>query len=223
LTKAIILAAGRGLRMGPLTDYIPKPLLKVRDKPLISYHLEALARNNVEEVIINVCYHKKKLMDLLDTGQSYGLNIKFSEEEIMLGTAGGVKNALKLLGDAPFILVNADVYTNYPFDNLCSKLKSQAHIVLVKNPSHREHGDFSIDNGYLSQQAKETYTYSGIGIYDPSFFKDLAPGYFALGDLLRQKLSDRCVTVEHYTGIWWDVGTQERLTALQDYLLKFDA
>ncbi|MBB1268681.1 N-acetylmuramate alpha-1-phosphate uridylyltransferase MurU [Shewanella sp. SR44-3] len=228
--KAMILAAGRGERLRPLTDTVPKPLVCVAGKPLIIYHLEKLAAIGVSEVVINHAWLGQKLIDTLGSGQRWGLTIHYSEEVQALETAGGIKKALPLLGDGPFLVINGDVFIEslptLPELNAISPANHcLAHLWLVKNPSQHPNGDF----GFLPQDDEQTiltqgllrddsllkFTFSGIGLYHPQLFADIAEGAVPLGPLLREKMALGQVTGQLHDGFWCDVGTLERLVQLE--------
>lgn len=225
--KAMILAAGRGERMRPLTDTIPKPLLKVAGKCLIEYHIEALVKAGITELIINHAWLGEKIEAQLEDGQQYGVSIHYSREAQALETAGGIKKALPLLGDEPFIVVNGDVFTDYSFTHL-TRLKSEqpAHLVLVENPEHNTGGDFYCLNQQVfdqlpdeqSQIKVKRYTFSGIARYHPKFFHDMEQGKQALAPMLRAAMARQQVSGEIHYGHWLDIGTPERLQALNDKL-----
>ncbi len=220
--KAMILAAGRGERMRPLTDAIPKPLLKVAGKMLIEYHLENLARAGITELVINHAWLGTQLPVALGDGKRYGVNIVYSDEgNNALETAGGIKQALPLLGDDPFIVVNGDIWTDYDYRHLAARPTKRIHLVLVDNPTHHSEGDFALDKHGITQhidtnQANQdtTLTFSGIGIYSPEIFTKLKTGVQALAPLIRQAITEQQVSGEHYRGQWWDIGTPERLQEL---------
>lgn len=219
--KAMILAAGRGERMRPLTLSTPKPLLRAGDHCLIEYHLNALARAGVREVVINHGWLGQQIVDYLGDGQRYGVQIRYSVEDgSPLETAGGIIQALPLLGDAPFILVNADIWTDYDFGRLPSRLSGKAHLVLVDNPPHHLEGDFALESNILRNKG-ERLTYSGIGVYSPTMFADLAPGVRPLAPMLRAAIEQAEVSGEWYRGQWWDIGTPQRLQQLDNYLRTY--
>lgn len=210
--KAMILAAGRGERLRPLTDSKPKPLLEVHGKPLIVYHLEALARAGFSEIIINLSWLGDQVRDRLGGGEAFGLRIAYSEETVALETAGGILQALPLLGDR-FVVVNADVFTDYDFSRL-REVASSAHVVLVKNPDHHPGGDFSLDGETVVNRGSSMHTFSGISQYHRSFFAGLKPGKQALAPLLRAASDRGQVSGELFRGAWTDIGTVERLARL---------
>jgi MurNAc alpha-1-phosphate uridylyltransferase len=212
--KAMILAAGRGERLRPLTDTTPKPLLEVRGKPLIVHHLEALARAGFDEIIINLSWLGEQIRSRLGDGADFGVSIAYSEEVEALETAGGIQQALPLLGER-FIVVNGDVYCDYDFSRLQTR-DSLAHLVLVDNPDHNPAGDFSLEGATVRNDGSPRHTFSGIARYQREFFADLAPGKQALAPLLRAAAARAQVSGELFRGDWVDIGTAERLTRLND-------
>ncbi len=215
--KAMILAAGRGERMRPLTDETPKPLLKISGKRLIEYHLENLARAGIEEVVINHAWLGEQFPLVLGSGEQFGLHIHYSNEgEKALETAGGIIRALPFLGSEPFLLVNGDIWTDYELSGLTEpsfQLKYLMHLILVTNRSHHPRGDFDLDE-HTFLLDKPAYTYSGIGVYSPKIFTRLKVGVQPLAPVIRETIRQRQVTGELYTGAWEDVGTPERLADL---------
>lgn len=218
--KAMILAAGRGERLRPLTDSTPKPLLKVGEKCLIEYHLFKLAQTGINEVIINTAWLGDQIQQTLGNGEKYGLTIHYSDEgDQALETAGGIIKALPLLGDEPFLIINGDIFTDYDFKQLLEiKLNSEAHLVMVENPDHNNKGDFALENDWLKNTGEPLYTYSGIGIYTKQFFAGIPEGITALAPILKEKIAQQKVSGELYTDAWTDVGTVERLQQLNDQL-----
>ena len=210
--KAMILAAGRGERMRPLTDRVPKPLLPVADKPLIVHHLEALARAGFGEVVINLSWLGEQIRELLGDGGDFGLQIDYSEEPEALETAGGIRQALALLGEQ-FVVVNADIYTDYDFARLRG-IDTAAHLVLVPNPDHNDRGDFALAGSRVSNDGEPRYTFSGIACYRREFFAGLEAGKRALAPMLREAADAGSVSGELFTGNWTDIGTPERLQAI---------
>ncbi len=209
---AMILAAGRGERMRPLTDAVPKPLLEVAGKPLIVHQIEALGLAGIEAIVINTGRLGDQIQYHLGTGESFGVSILYSEEgDEPLETAGGIVKALPLLGTEPFIVTNADIYTDFDYLTLPEQLDSNAHLVLVDNPPHNPDGDFALENGQLQNEGPQKLTYSGIGLYSPQFFKDCALGKLPLAPLLRQSAQENRVSGQYFTGFWSDIGTPERL------------
>lgn len=215
-TKVMLLAAGRGERMRPLTDDTPKSLLKAGAHSLIEHLLLRLARCGFADVVINHAHRGEQIEQALGDGARYGVTITYSAEgDQGLETGGGIYNALPLLGDAPFIAVNADVFTDYPFERLPGHFHGPlAHLVLVDNPAHHPGGDFALHHGRVDSDAQPRLTFSGIGMYHPALFSQCRPGSFPLAPLLRRAAADHAVSGEHYRGEWLDVGTPERLAAL---------
>ncbi len=211
--KAMILAAGRGERMRPLTDTTPKPLIKVGKQRLIEYHLHNLAAAGFKEIVINVAWLGQQIIDTLGDGSDYGVQIQYSNEgEQALETGGGIFHALPLLGEAPFLVVNGDIWTDYPYEKLLHKnLQHKAHLVLVDNPAHNARGDFYLQGDQLQEQGSQALTYSGIGLYRADFFTPCQQGAFPLAPLIRQHIKNNAISGEHYTGSWHDIGTQERM------------
>jgi MurNAc alpha-1-phosphate uridylyltransferase len=217
--KAMILAAGRGERMRPLTDHTPKPLLKVAGKALIEHTLGQLVEVGFTEIVINHAHLGGQIEAALGDGKRYGARIRYSSEgEQALETAGGIANALPLLGSEPFLVVNGDIATDFPFGRLRDVPVELAHLVLVDNPSHHPNGDFGLDEGgKVVEDGQKRFTFSGIGIYHPVLFADLSPGVSKLGPLLRRAISQQRVSGQKYGGFWMDVGTPERLQTLDIY------
>lgn len=218
--KAMILAAGKGERMRPLTLHTPKPLVPVAGVPLIEYHLRALAAAGVKDVVINHAWLGAQIEEYLGNGAKWGLSINYSAEGEPLETGGGIFKALPLLGDEPFALVNGDVWTEYNFSRLPQKPEGLAHLVLVDNPGHHGRGDFCLRQGQVSdgQDDAQTLTYSGIAVIDPKLFEACEAGAFKLAPLLRQAMESGRVTGEHYNGHWVDVGTLERLAEVEQLI-----
>ena len=215
--KAMILAAGRGERMRPLTDTTPKPLLKINQHRLIEHHIFNLKTAGITELVINTAWLAEQIHQHLGDGFHYGVNIQYSDEGEALETGGGINKALPLLGDDYFLVVNGDVWCDYNFDALPSlQAEHLAHLVLVNNPEQHPGGDFSIDKGLLSNNDAEKKTYSGIGLFRPEFFSDQSEKRFPLAPLLREAADNQKITAELYTGDWYDIGTPERLQQLKD-------
>jgi len=217
--KAMILAAGRGERMRPLTDTIPKPLLSVGGRPLIEHHIEALARAGIEELVINLSWRGDQIRAFLGNGSKYGLSITYSEEgPEPLETGGGIHHALPLLGAEAFWLVNGDVYCEFNYRPLSLERDVLGHLVMVSNPGHHPDGDFCLDHGRLRGHGKKLMTYSGIALLHPRLFKDSVPGKFPLAPLLVNAMNQDAITGEQFDGTWIDVGTPERLRDLERLL-----
>lgn len=214
--RAMILAAGRGERMRPLTNNCPKALLEVNGKPLIQYHIENLARQGISEIIINHGIMGDQIEERLGTGKQFGADIIYSAEgNTPLETGGGIYQALPLLGDMPFIVVNADVWTDFAFGQLPDDPPGLAHLVLVDNPEHHPAGDFVLSGKHIKNTGPQKLTFSGIGVYRHELFKGCKAGVFPLVSILRKAIDDEQVTGEYFQGVWADVGTPERLKSLQ--------
>lgn len=224
--RAMLLAAGRGARMRPLTDTTPKPLLTVQGKTLIEWHLERLAAANIHEVVINHAWLGEQIEAYLGNGSRWGVNIQYSAETTALETAAGIKKALPLLGSAPFLVVSADIWTDwnpqvahYLAQNL-TRSAATAHLLLVPNPEHNPEGDFAFENGYVQPKAAHTnYTYSGLGVFQPAFFDQVsAHTPTPLREPLQQALAKQQVLGSIYRGHWMDIGTPERLKQIEQNL-----
>jgi MurNAc alpha-1-phosphate uridylyltransferase len=212
----MILAAGRGERMRPLTLETPKPLLEVRGRPLIEYHLRALRDAGVRDVVINLSWLGERIRAALGDGARWELSIRYTEEgPEPLESGGGIFNALPLLGAEPFIVVNGDVWTGFQFSSLTLANSSTAHLVLVPNPAHHSRGDFSLEDGRVKHAHEKTYTFSGIAMYRPEFFAGCSAGRFPLLPLLKRAIDANALSGELYEGLWSDVGTPQRLAELQ--------
>lgn len=231
--KALIFAAGFGERMRPLTDATPKPLLRVGGKPLIGWHLERLAAMGVREVVVNTSWLAAQFPATLGDGAGYGLHITFSHEgDVPLETGGGMWNALPLLGEAPFLAINGDIWTDFDLARLPREPRGDAHLVLVDNPGHHPRGDFVLrDDGGVGDAGDDPrLTFSGIGVYRPTLLHawrqvigdapgaDATPPRFRLAPLLRAAMARGAVTGEHHSGAWTDVGTPARLAELDRQL-----
>ncbi len=213
--KAMILAAGRGERMRPLTDSVPKPLLQVNGKHLIEYHLEALAGAGVSEVVINLCWLGEQIMDFVGDGARWGMRVQYSPEGPQaLETGGGIFRALELLGDKPFWLVNGDIYCEYGFPAIELEGDDLAHLLLVANPPHNADGDFVLSDGRLHAHGNSRLTYSGIAVLHPELFQGCSDLRFPLAPLLVSAIQAARVAGSEFTGIWTDVGTPQRLEEL---------
>ena len=216
--KAMILAAGRGERMRPLTDHTPKPLLQIAEKPMLEYIIESLVSSGFNDLVINLAHLGQQIKDHLGTGERFNTRIQYSSEgENSLETAGGILHALPLLGTEPFLVVNGDIVTNFPFASLMDKTIDLAYLVLVKNPEHHPQGDFSLKNAIIQNKADKKYTFSGIGIYHPDLFANISPGKTRLAPILRQAMENKRITGELYSGFWADIGTRERLEEIDFY------
>lgn len=217
--RAMILAAGRGNRMRPLTDHRPKPLLQAGGKSLIRYQIERLAAAGIRDLVINHAHLGEQIEAALGDGSHLGVRIRYSPEDPALETGGGIFKALPLLGPDPFLVVNGDVWTDCPLTGLALKGDDLAHLVLVDNPAHNPQGDFALIDGHVRAEGEPRYTFSGIGLYHPSLFDDCTPGAFPLAPLLRRAMRSGHVGGRHFAGRWQDIGTPERLAEL-DQLLR---
>ena len=226
--KALVFAAGKGERMRPLTEHTPKPLLCVRGKPLIEWHLEKLAAMGVHDVVVNTSWLAAAFEPALGDGRRWGLRLHYSHEgQEPLETGGGMLHALARLGDAPFLAVNGDIWCDHDFSKLPREPEGLAHLVLVDNPSHHPEGDFALDGqGLVHAAGDPQLTFSGIGVYRPALLAnwrgiigntpgtECQPPRFKLAPLLRAAMRAEAVTGEHHRGAWTDVGTPARLAEL---------
>ncbi len=219
--NCILLAAGLGERLRPLTDKIPKPLIEVAGKPLIEYHLENLKSAGFKKVVINLSHLGEMIKEHLGDGSQFNLEIEYSQEgQQPLETAGGIIKALPLLGKKPFLVMNADIWCNHSLSFANLSHDKLAHLVLVENPKHNIEGDFAYEFGRLYNTGKNYLTFSGIGIYNPKIFKDYATEKRALAPILRDLIDKQLVSAEYFTGNWFDIGTQERLAEAENYITK---
>jgi MurNAc alpha-1-phosphate uridylyltransferase len=211
--KVMILAAGRGERMMPLTKNTPKPLLHVRGKPLISWHIQRLAERGFKDIVINIAYMGYKIPEVLGDGSQWGVNISYSDEqeEGALESAGAIRKALSLLKDDTFLVVNGDIWTDYEFDREFDLGDDLAHLILVDNPKHNKNGDFGLKNGRVLNNSKKMFTFSGIGYYKPEMFKSLKYEKLALAPVLRDAISKERVSGSLHVSLWHDIGTPQRL------------
>jgi len=217
--KAMLLAAGRGERLRPITDSMPKPLVRVGGRPLIAWHLTRLARAGVREVVINLSWLGEQLRAALGDGREFGVRIHWSEEgPVPLETGGGIRNALPLLAPGPFLVVSADIWTDIDFAHVHLPPEAQAHLVLIENPPHHPRGDFGLDGGWVVDRDSDRLTYANVGLYRPGFFDGFGPGRFPLLSALRRGIDARQVSGELHRGEWCDVGTPGRLAELEKRL-----
>nr|WP_256489465.1 nucleotidyltransferase family protein [Pleionea sp. CnH1-48] len=217
----MILAAGFGKRMLPLTEHTPKPLLKVGKQSLIEHHLDGLATAGVKDVVINTAHLAEQIEQTLGNGQRYGLNIEYSREPYPLETAGAIIQALPLLGSQEFILVNGDVFTDFDFSTLMSKNTQYAHLIVVPNPEQHPEGDFALRDGVLNSTDLPKYTYAGLGLYHPQMFANYEAGsVLPLGPILRQQMLQQHISGQLYEGVWHDIGTPQRLEQLNQQILQ---
>lgn len=214
--KAMILAAGRGMRMRPLTDNIPKALIEVNGVRLIERHLINIRDAGITEVVINLGHLGRMIQETIKDGSAYGVHITYSDEGAnILETGGGIIKALPLLGDNPFFVVNTDVYTDYKIRPVTLKTSTKAHLVMVDNPEHNRGGDFALTDDILNNHAKTKLTFSGMGYYTPALFNQLPLQRQPLVDILKPAIEQNSISGEHYRGKWIDVGTMERLDLAQ--------
>lgn len=207
--------------MRPLTDHTPKPLLKVGGKPLIVWHLQALAKAGFNDIVINHAHLGEQIEAALRDGSEWEVHIQYSPEKVALETAGGIANALPLLGDAPFLVVNGDVFTDVDYAVLTLEPPNLAHLVMVDNPPQHPEGDFALTNNAVTEHHQPKLTFSGVGIYHPSLFAGIVRGEAAkLAPLLKAAMAKGLVTGQHHRGAWHDIGTPERLQALDGQLLN---
>lgn len=217
---AMILAAGRGERMRPLTDTTPKPLLRAGGRALIEYHLEALVRAGIDDIVINHAHLGDRIEAALGSGSRYGARIRYSAEpEGALETGGGIFQALPLLGAGPFLVVNGDVWTDLDYASLPRTFDGLAYLLLVDNPAHHPDGDFCLDGGRVHVCDGPRLTFSGIGLYRAALFRDCRPGRFPLAPLLRDAMAADQIGGAHFQGRWLDIGTPQRLAEL-DHMLS---
>ncbi len=225
--KALILAAGLGTRMRPLTDHTPKPMLLVAGVPLIEYHVRNCVRAGITEIVINHAYLGAQIEEYLGDGSRFGCSITYSRESEPLDSGGGIFRALPLLGDRelrdkgfdaePFIAMNADVWTDYPLENLLGRNPLRAHLVMTDNPSQHPQGDFYLRDGRLSETgAGKKLTWTGLRVIHPALFANCSDGVFSIVPLLKQAMSAGLVSGEYYSGHWFDIGTPERLREINE-------
>lgn len=213
--RAMVLAAGRGERMRPITDTLPKPLVPVAGKPLIGYHLERLAAAGITEVVVNLSWLGEKIRAVLGDGRDYRVSITYSDEgPVPLETGGGIFKALPLLGPGPFLVVNGDTWSDINYGRVGLDDDVNGRIVLVANPTHNPRGDFGLEGDVVVDREVDRFTYSGVGVYRPEFFGGCSPGKFPMLPLLKRAITARLLRGELYRGEWCDVGTPERLATL---------
>ena len=212
---AMILAAGRGERLRPITDALPKALVEVRGETLLERHLRALRAAGIDDVVINLGWLGDRIVDRVGSGERFGLTVVYSPEgDNVLETGGGIHRALPMLGDAPFLVVNADVYTDMPLPAPAPAERDLGHLVLVPTPAHKRRGDFGLEGGRVRNGPEAALTFSGIAVYRPELFADCRPGRFPLAPLLREAADSDRLSGERYAGLWSDVGTPDRLSEL---------
>lgn len=209
--RAMILAAGRGERMGHLTAHKPKSLLNVAGHYLIEYSLYRLLHAGISDIVINVSYLGEQIQETIGDGKKYGVRIVYSFEEERLETGGGIFKALPLLGNEPFLVISSDIITDFPIQQLKHQSTDAAHLVMVKNPVYHSQGDFGLKGNKIDIQATPSLTFANIGLYHPDFFSHCKPGYFRLAALLKPAIHAGKVTGEFYQGLWYNVGTPQDL------------
>ncbi len=216
--KAMILAAGRGERMRPLTDMIPKPLLPVGGKPLIVHHIERLSEAGFKEIVINLGHLGHLIPKTLGDGSRWGVQLIYSDEQHSgaLESLGGIVKALPLLREEPFLLINGDIFCDYPFNPNFDLQNNLAHLVLVPNPPHNKKGDFGLKKSFITNVEQKMFTFSGIGYYHPSMFKNIPEKKAPLAPLLRKLANNKALCGELYTGMWYDIGTPQRLKEINE-------
>ena len=221
--RAMILAAGRGERMRPLTDTSPKPLLPAGGKPLIQYHIEALRAAGVRDIVINLAWQGAMLRAALRDGSRFDVQLHYTDEgSEALETGGGIFNALHLLGEEPFIVVSGDIWTDFPMQTLRARLTNQdvAHFVMAPNPDFHPRGDFVLTDGRVREGEGQRYTYANIAVLTREFFADCQPGKFPLVPVMRRWIREDRVSGELYEGEWRNVGTPAQLNELNEYLAR---
>ena len=217
---AMILAAGRGERLRPLTDAIPKSLVEVHGQSLIERHLQAICAAGIGKVVINLGWLGAQIRDRIGDGSAFGLEVRYSDEgENILETGGGIQRALPLLGDRPFLVVNADIFTDMPVPQISLPDNSMGHLVLVNTPDYRSQGDFNLDAGKVSNGQQPSLTFSGVAVYRPEFFRDCEPGRFSIVPMLRDAADAGRLQGSLYDGLWADVGTPARLKKINEEML----
>lgn len=219
----MILAAGRGERMGKLTADTPKPLLRAGGRYLIEYMIEQIKRAGITDIVINVAYRGEQIQQALGNGNQYGVHIEYSVEPERLETGGGIFQALPLLGSDPFLVVSSDVVTDFPLASLPQQPTGLAHLVLVKNPEFHPRGDFGLRDGLLDMNAKPAHTFANVGVYRPELFAACSPGYFPLNKILFPAIREGRVTGEFYQGSWFNIGTPEQLAEFEAAVIPAQA
>jgi MurNAc alpha-1-phosphate uridylyltransferase len=208
----MVLAAGRGERLRPLTDSMPKSLVEVQGQSLLERHLDNIRRAGIKDVVINLGWLGEQIVERVATGSRYGLSVSYSDEQDdILETGGGIHKALPMLGDKPFLVVNADVYTDMPIPDVSLSRRDMGHLVMVPSPSYREGGDFDVENGRIRNGESQQLTFSGVAVYRPEFFAGCEAGRFSIVPMLREAADDDLLQGSIYAGLWADVGTPERL------------
>lgn len=221
--KAMLLAAGRGSRMRPLTDEFPKPLVPIAGKPFVAHQLLKLATCGIHEIVMNVSYRAEQIKQTLGDGRRYGVQLEYSFEPTVLETGGGICHALPLLGTDPFIVLSADIWTDYPFERLLTHSlgHAQAHLVLVDNPDFHPYGDFHLTyEGLLAMSPQPKFTFANLGLYRPQLFEKAPIEVFPLSKILYSAIAQQKMSGEYYAGPWFNVGTIDQLQHIETYLKK---
>lgn len=208
----MILAAGRGERMGELTLTTPKPLLKIAGKHLIEYSIQNIKAAGINEIVINTAYLGEQIQSVIGNGQRYGVDIVYSEEGERLETGGGIYRALPLLGEEPFLVVSGDIITNHPLNTLPRHPVGLAHMIMIDNPVYHPHGDYSLVDGYLNLEKQSAKTFANVGVYRPELFAQCKPGYFRLSEVLMPAIKNKQITGEMLQGSWFNIGTREDIS-----------
>ena len=217
--RAMILAAGRGERLRPITDETPKPLIDVAGKSLLERHLESVKSAGIRKVVINLGWLGDRIVERVGSGTNYGLDVRYSQEgDDILETGGGIHKALPMLGKEPFLVVNADIYTDMPIPDMSLASGSLGHLVMVPTPDYRANGDFDLEAGLVRNSEDAAYTFSGVAIYRPEFFDGCEAGRFSIAPMLREAADRGQLSGSLYEGRWADAGTPERLAALRNSL-----
>ncbi len=218
--RGMILAAGRGTRMGGLTDETPKPLLRVGKHYLIEYAIAAMVKADIREIVINISYRREQIKAALGDGARYGAALRYSEEEERLETGGGIFQALPLLGNAPFVVLSSDIISEYALEKLPKEPQALAHLVLVDNPIFHPQGDFCLQGNQIYCGGASTFTFANIGVYRPELFAECKPGHFPLSAVLMQAIARQQVTGEYFAGQWFNIGSADQLSAVLNSRLE---
>lgn len=218
----MILAAGRGKRLSPITDTIPKPLLPVAGKPLVVHLIERLVQAGITDIVINVSYLAKIMIDTLGDGSTFGAAIEYSLEEVEGGleTGGGVIQALPLLGEDPFLVISGDLFTDYPFEKLPKQFDGLAHLIMVDNPDFHSCGDYYFSGTHLVEESAVRLTYASMGVFKPELFKNINIKKIKLAYVIEPEISEGNISAEHFHGEWFNIGTSEQLQEVQQYVTK---
>lgn len=214
MRRGMILAAGRGKRMGDLTTHVPKPLLRVQGRYLIEYAIISFKQAGITEIIVNISYHAQQIKAALGDGAQYGVKLFYSEEPEALETGGGIFQALPWLGDEPFVVMSSDIITDYPLAQLTTSLQNKAHLLLVKNPYFHPAGDYALQEGCVILNGQPKFTYANIGIFSPALFANSRAGYFKLTEVLNPAIEAGQVTGEYCQHRWYNVGTPADIEAI---------